>query len=160
MEIATNWKSLTNDLVKYIRFGHEYVTLVAQSKADAHLQPYVQVAWRDDMRMQLEGVGGVFAIYDFSDQQIMKLKKLGFEPPNHFGEDFPNWTQFREGEGTEPNSVARLLVQTLREVYVDEIKNFKFEFLLSDNAIGMFEADYPHRLNINKLRLELNTEHV
>ena len=112
------------------------------------------------MRMQLEGVGSAFASYIFSDQQVMKLKKLGFEPPNHFGEDFPNWTQFREGEGTEPNSVARLLVQTLREVYVDEIKNFKFEFLLSDNVIGMFEADYPHRLNLNKLRLELNMEHL
>ena len=158
--MALSWKSLTSDLVKCIRLGYEYVTLVAQSKADAHLQPYVQVAWRDDMRMQLEGVGGVFAIYDFSDQQVLKLKKLGFEPPNHFGEDFPNWTQFREGEGTEPNSVARLLVQTLREVYVDEIKNFKFEFLLSDNVIGMFEADYPHRLNLNKLRLELNMEHL
>ena len=158
--MALSWKSLTSDLVKCVRLGYEYVTLVAQSKADVHLQPYVQVAWRDDMRMQLEGVGSAFASYIFSDQQVMKLKKLGFEPPNHFGEDFPNWTQFREGEGTEPNSVARLLVQTLREVYVDEIKNFKFEFLLSDNVIGMFEADYPHRLNLNKLRLELNSENV
>ena len=160
MEIAMNWKLLTSDFSRYIRYGHVYVTLVAQSKADDLLQPFVQVAWIDDMRMQLEGVGGVFAIFDFSDQQVMKLKKLGFEPPNHFGEDFPNWTQFREGEGTEPNSVARLLVQTLREVYVDEIENFEFEFLFSDNVIGMFEADYPHRLNLNKLRLALNMENV
>ena len=160
MEIATNWKSLSSNLVKYIRLGHEYVTLVAQSKADAHLQPYVQVAWMDDMRMLLEGVGSAFVNYDFSDQQIMKLKKLGFEPPNHFGEDFPNWTQFREGEGTEPNSVARLLIQTLREVYVDEFEDFEFEILLSAHVIGMFEAGYPHRLNLNKLRLELNMEHL
>lgn len=122
--------------------------------------PIVQFAWTDDMRVQLEGVGRAFVNYDFSDQQVMKLKILGFEPPKYFGEDFPNWTQFREGEGTEPNSVARLLVQTMSEVYVDEIENFDFKFLLSDHVISMFEADYPHRLDLNKLRLELNVEHV
>jgi len=158
--MVTNWKSLSSDFSKYIRFGHEYVTLVAQSKSDDHRQPFVQFAWRDDLRMQLEGVESTFVNYNFSDKQIMKLKKLGFKPPKHFGKDFPNWTQFREGEGTEPNSVARLLVQTLSKVYVDEIENFDFEFLLSDHVISMFEADYPHRLDLNRLRLELNTEHV
>jgi len=160
METAMNWKSLSTEFSKYIRFGHVYVTLVAQSKAEDHRQPFVQFAWRDDMRMQLEGVGSAFVNYTFSNRQIMKLKKMGFEPPNHFGEDFPNWTQFREGEGTEPNSVARLLVQTLQKVYVDEIENFDFEFLLSDHVISMFEADYPHRLDLNKLRLELNMENI
>jgi hypothetical protein len=103
-------------------------------------------------------VGLTHARGDFSDQHIIKLKNLGFEPPRHFGKCFPNWTQFREGEGTEPNSVAGLLVQTLREVYVDKIENFDFEFKPSTRVISMFEADYPHRLDISKLRLELDME--
>ncbi|MGA1745660.1 MAG: TY-Chap domain-containing protein, partial [Ilumatobacteraceae bacterium] len=75
--------------------------------------PYVQFAWREDLRLQIEVQGDHYRGQPYSDPQRRMLHRLGYRPPFELGEEFCNWTIFREAEGCQPDSVAQLLVDSL-----------------------------------------------
>ena len=51
-----------------------------------------------------------------------------------------NYVQFRVGEGTEPWSVAELLVRTLRDVYRVDTATTEFEYITSDEKFNLAAA--------------------
>jgi len=100
--------------------------------------------------MQLEAVSDQFLDYFLDDEQCKLLSQLGYaisdeldvelsdEIPDE--PEFVNYVQFRVGEGTEPWSVAELLVRTLRDVYRVEIAATEFEFITSDEKFNLAAA--------------------
>ena len=108
-------------LARYVREGREYVVVIAHENTfvgDASDNPgFVQFAWRDDLRLQLEVQGDHYRDEPYSALQRRRLTRLGYAPPFEHGDDFCNWTQFREAEGCQPESVAQLLVDSLWLVF-------------------------------------------
>lgn len=104
-------------LATHIAEGCDYVVLTAD---DGTPRPwsdntgiYVQFAWCDDLRLQIETQGDSYRDEPYTEAQHRQLRLLGYSDPFEFGDDFANWTMFREGEATEPNSVANLMLETL-----------------------------------------------
>jgi hypothetical protein len=133
---------------------HRYVTLVANPRDGQSVAPFTQVAWRDDCSMQLEAVSDQFLDYFLDDEQCKLLSQLGYANSDELNDErddepddglvdepgFVNYVQFRVGEGTEPLSVAELLVRTLRDVYRVEIAATDFEYITSDEKFNLAAA--------------------
>jgi len=104
-------------LARYVREGREYVVVIAHENtffgAASNNPGFVQFAWRDDLRLQVEVQGDQYRDEPYSATQQQMLSRLGYAPPFEHGDDFCNWTQFREAEGCHPESVAKLLVDSL-----------------------------------------------
>jgi len=96
--------------------------------------------------MQLEAVSDQFLDYFLDDDQCKLLSQLGYELDDELSDEmrdepeFVNYVQFRVGEGTEPWSVAELLVRTLRDVYRVKIAATEFEFITSDEKFNLAAA--------------------
>ena len=96
--------------------------------------------------MQLEAVSDQFLDYFLDDEQCKLLSQLGYANSDELDEElddepeFVNYVQFRVGEGTEPWSVAELLVRTLRDVYRVEIATTEFEYITSDEKFNLAAA--------------------
>ena len=96
--------------------------------------------------MQLEAVSDQFLDYFLDDEQCKLLSQLGYaiidERDDELDDEpeFVNYVQFRVGEGTEPWSVAELLVRTLRDVYRVEIATTDFEYITSDEKFNLAAA--------------------
>lgn len=108
-------------LAKYVREGREYVVVIAHENTfvgDASDNPgFAQFALCDDLRLQVEVQGDHYRDEPYSAPQQRMLTRLGYAPPFEHGDDFGNWTQFREAEGCQPESIAKLLVDSLWMVY-------------------------------------------
>ncbi|MGA1258741.1 MAG: TY-Chap domain-containing protein [Ilumatobacteraceae bacterium] len=109
-------------LATYVREGRDYVVVLAhENRFDgsepSDNPPYVQFAWREDLRLQIEVQGDHYRGQPYSDPQRRMLHRLGYRPPFELGEEFCNWTIFREAEGCQPDSVAQLLVDSLWQVF-------------------------------------------
>ena len=104
--------------------------------------PFTQVARRDDCSMQLEAVSDQFLDYFLDDEQCKLLSQLGYAFTDELVDEpeFVNYVQFRIGEGTEPWSVAELLVRTLRDVFRVEIATTEFEYIISDEKLNLAVA--------------------
>ena len=105
-------------LAKHIRDGHWYVTLIANEAVlgvgeENDNPPFVQFAWRDDLRLQVEAQGDHYREEPYSETQHRLLRNLGYSAPFELGDDYCNWTVFRDAEGCEPRSVATLMIETL-----------------------------------------------
>ena len=96
--------------------------------------------------MQLEAVSDQFLDYFLDDEQCKLLSQLGYAFTDELNDEpvdepeFVNYVQFRVGEGTEPWSVAELLVRTLRDVYRVEIAATEFEYITSDEKFNLAAA--------------------
>ena len=96
--------------------------------------------------MQLEAVSDQFLDYFLDDEQCKLLSQLGYANSDELDEElddepeFVNYVQFRVGEGTEPWSVAELLVRTLRDVYRVDIATTEFEYITSDEKFNLAAA--------------------
>lgn len=105
-------------LTRLVDEGRDYVTVLALER---HLEaldvgdnpPFVQFAWRDDLRLQIETQGDHFRDTPYTKIQHRLLRNLGYQPPFELGDDFSNWTTIREAEGCHPASVARFMIETL-----------------------------------------------
>ena len=109
-------------LAKYIRDGHWYVTLIANEAVlgvgeEDDNPPFVQFAWRDDLRLQIETQGDQFRDSPYSESQKRMLLDLGYAEPFTLGEEFSNHTILRDGEGSHPESAAKLMIDTLMFVH-------------------------------------------
>jgi hypothetical protein len=139
MTIDETWPAITERLARLLQAHHRYVTLVANPRDGQTVAPFTQVAWRDDCSMQLEAVSDRFLDYFLDDEQCKLLSQLGYaftdEPVDE--PEFVNYVQFRVGEGTEPWSVAELLVRTLRDVYRVEIATTEFQYITSDEKFNL-----------------------
>ena len=142
MTIHETWPAITARLARLLQAHHRYVTLVANPRDGQTVAPFTQVAWRDDCSMQLEAVSDQFLDYFLDDEQCKLLSQLGYELDDELDDEpeFVNYVQFRVGEGTEPWSVAELLVRTLRDVYRVEIAATEFEFITSDEKFNLAAA--------------------
>ena len=146
MTINETWPAVTERLARLLQAHHRYVTLVANPRDGQSIAPFTQVAWRDDCSMQLEAVSDQFLDYFLDDEQCKLLSQLGYANSDELDEElddepeFVNYVQFRVGEGTEPWSVAELLVRTLRDVYRVEIASTEFEYITSDEKFNLAAA--------------------
>ena len=105
-------------LARLIEEGRDHATMLATEHPNdgrpiSENPPYVQFAWRDDLRLQIETQGDHYRDAPYSDLQHRLLRTLDYDPPFKHGDDFCNWIIFRDGEGCEPLSVANLLISTL-----------------------------------------------
>ena len=143
MTINETWPAVTERLARLLQAHHRYVTLVANPRDGQTVAPFTQVAWRDDCSMQLEAVSDQFLDYFLDDEQCKLLSQLGYAFTDELNDEpvdepeFVNYVQFRVGEGTEPWSVAELLVRTLRDVYRVEIATTEFEYITSDEKFNL-----------------------
>ena len=150
MTINETWPAVTERLARLLQAHHRYVTLVANPRDGQTVAPFTQVAWRDDCSMQLEAVSDQFLDYFLDDEQCKLLSQLGYAFTDELDDElddglvdepeFVNYVQFRVGEGTEPWSVAELLVRTLRDVYRVEIAATEFEYITSDEKFNLAAA--------------------
>ncbi len=142
MTINETWPTVTARLARLLQAHHRYVTLVANPRDGQSVAPFTQVAWRDDCSMQLEAVSDQFLDYFLDDEQRKLLSQLGYVFTDELVDEpeFVNYVQFRVGEGTEPWSVAELLVRTLRDVYRVEIATTVFEYITSDEKFNLAVA--------------------
>jgi len=142
MTIHETWPAITARLARLLQAHHRYVTLVANPRDGQTVAPFTQVAWRDDCSMQLEAVSDQFLDYFLDDDQCKLLTQLGYAFTDELDDEpeFVNYVQFRVGEGTEPWSVAELLVRTLRDVYRVEIAATEFEYITSDEKFNLAAA--------------------
>jgi hypothetical protein len=146
MTINETWPAVTARLARLLQAHHRYVTLVANPRDGQTVAPFTQVAWRDDCSMQLEAVSDQFLDYFLDDEQCKLLSQLGYANSDELNDElvdepeFVNYVQFRVGEGTEPWSVAELLVRTLRDVYRVEIAATDFEYITSDEKFNLAAA--------------------
>ena len=149
-------------LARYVREGREYVVVIAHENTfvgDASDNPgFVQFAWRDDLRLQVEVQGDHYRDEPYSALQRRRLTRLGYAPPFEHGDDFCNWTQFREAEGCQPESVAQLLVDSLWLVFGAHfhdistcmragLSHWKLEWLVSPGKRDI-EAEIRARSNL------------
>ena len=74
-------------------------------------------AWRDDLRLQIETQGDQFRDSPYSQSQKRILDDLGYAEPFTLGEEFSNHTILRDGEGSHPESAAKLMIDTLLFVH-------------------------------------------
>ena len=107
-----------NRLAGLVERGHDFVTMLAsERRSDGRTAPdnpqYVQFAWRDDLRLQVEAQGDHYREEPYSETQHRLLRNLGYSAPFELGDDYCNWTVFRDAEGCEPRSVATLMIETL-----------------------------------------------
>ena len=143
MTINETWPAITERLARLLQAHHRYVTLVANPRDGQRVAPFTQVAWRDDCSMQLEAVSDQFLDYFLDDEQCKLLSQLGYANSDELDDElvdepeFVNYVQFRVGEGTEPWSVAELLVRTLRDVYRVEIATTEFQYITSDEKFNL-----------------------
>ena len=143
MTINETWPAITERLARLLQAHHRYVTLVANPRDGQSVAPFTQVAWRDDCSMQLEAVSDQFLDYFLDDEQCKLLSQLGYaltdERDDELNDEpeFVNYVQFRVGEGTEPWSVAELLVRTLRDVYRVDTATTEFEYITSDEKFNL-----------------------
>ncbi len=102
-------------LATHVAEGCDYVVLTADDGTSRSWpdSTFVQFAWCDDLRLQIETQGDPYRNKRYTKAQHRQLRLLGFSAPYDFGDDYANWTMFREGEATEPNSVADLMLETL-----------------------------------------------
>ena len=142
MTINETWPAITERLARLLQAHHRYVTLVANPRDGQRVAPFTQVAWRDDCSMQLEAVSDQFLDYFLDDEQCKLLSQLGYAFTDELVDEpeFVNYVQFRVGEGTEPWSVAELLVRTLRDVYRVEIATTEFQYITSDEKFNLAAA--------------------
>ena len=146
MTIKETWPAVTERLARLLQAHHRYVTLVANPRDGQSVAPFTQVAWRDDCSMQLEAVSDQFLDYFLDDEQCKLLSQLGYALTDELDEElndepeFVNYVQFRVGEGTEPWSVAELLVRTLRDVYRVDVATTEFEYITSDEKFNLAAA--------------------
>ena len=154
MTTSETWPAITARLARLLQSHHRYVTLVANPRDGPSVAPFTQVAWRDDCSMQLEAVSDQFLDYFLDDEQCKLLSQLGYANSDELNDErddepddglvdepgFVNYVQFRVGEGTEPLSVAELLVRTLRDVYRVEIAATDFEYITSDEKFNLAAA--------------------
>ena len=146
MTINETWPAITERLARLLQAHHRYVTLVANPRDGQTVAPFTQVAWRDDCSMQLEAVSDQFLDYFLDDEQCKLLSQLGYALTDERDDElddepeFVNYVQFRVGEGTEPWSVAELLVRTLRDVYRVDIATTEFEYITSDEKFNLAAA--------------------
>ena len=142
MTINETWPAITERLARLLQAHHRYVTLVANPRDGQSVAPFTQVAWRDDCSMQLEAVSDQFLDYFLDDEQCKLLSQLGYANSDELDDEpeFVNYVQFRVGEGTEPWSVAELLVRTLRDVYRVDIATTEFEYITSDEKFNLAAA--------------------
>ena len=142
MTINETWPAITARLARLLQAHHRYVTLVANPRDGQTVAPFTQVAWRDDCSMQLEAVSDQFLDYFLDDDQCKLLTQLGYTITDELDDEpeFVNYVQFRVGEGTEPWSVAELLVRTLRDVYRVKIAATEFEYITSDEKFNLATA--------------------
>ena len=146
MTIDETWPAITERLARLLQAHHRYVTLVANPRDGQTVAPFTQVAWRDDCSMQLEAVSDRFLDYFLDDEQCELLSQLGYAFTDELNDEpvdepeFVNYVQFRVGEGTEPWSVAELLVRTLRDVYRVDTATTEFEYITSDEKFNLAAA--------------------
>jgi len=149
---------------KYVREGRDYVTLVAHqsfssNRAPSDNPPFVQFAWRDDLRLQVEVQGDHYRDEPYSAPQQRMLTRLGYAPPFEHGDDFGNWTLFREAEGCHPESVATLLLESMwlvhgvhwhdfRTAERNKLAHWQFEWSVSPGKRDI-EAEIQARFNLN-----------
>jgi hypothetical protein len=148
-------------LASHVAEGRDYVVLTADDGM-SHGWPdntlaFVQFAWCDDLRLQIETQGDPYRDEPYTEAQHRQLRLLGYSDPFEFGDDFANWTMFREGEATEPNSVAHLMLETLWLVhgvsFVDRAASlrhrrpfWRFEWSVSSSRIDI-EAQLRRRFD-------------
>lgn len=118
----TRCKRVQARLAKHIRDGHLFVTVLAHEALFGIVKehdnpPYVQFAWRDDVRLQIETQGDQFRDAPYNEWQIRTLDRMGYAAPFALGEEFSNRTILRDGEGSQPESAARLMIDTLMCVH-------------------------------------------
>lgn len=140
MSNQVTWESLSAEFARLLTVGHRYVVLIANPLNGTQVSPFTQVSWRDDRRMQLEAVSDYFLDRELDEVQCAKLYRLGFAKPGSLGDEFLNWVQFRDGEGTEPISVARFLVFCLKRVYRVRTSDVNFEWITSDERFDIHGA--------------------
>lgn len=145
MRNQITWESLATQFAQLLQAGHRYVVLVANPRDGHEVSPFTQVSWRDDCRMQLEAVSDVFLDRELDPDQCKMLRQLGFATPHSLGDDYLNWVQFRDGEGTEPFSVARFLVGCLRDVYRVRIHDVDFEWITSEEIFEFHSSSAEKR---------------
>lgn len=151
-------------LARYIREGRDYVVVIAHentfvSKTPVENPGFVQFAWRDDLRLQVEVQGDHYRDEPYTPGERAVLISRGYAPPFEHGDDFCNWTLFREGEGCQPESVAELLVDSLKWVVGAHFfdistcvrygtSHWKLEWLVSPGKRDI-EAEVRARFNSN-----------
>lgn len=117
-----------NQLARLVEQGRDFVILLAiehpshgnvhcKNSADDENPPFVQFAWRDDLRLQIETQGDHYRDVPYVVTQHRLLGNLGYHSPFELGDEFPNWTCLREGEGCHPQSVASFMLHTLSLVH-------------------------------------------
>ncbi len=151
-------------LARYVREGRDYVVVIAHENTFVGNPPvenpgFVQFAWRDDLRLQIEVQGDHYRDEPYSARQRRRLTRLGYAPPFEHGDDFCNWTLFREAEGCQPESVTTLLIDSLRMVFDTHfhdipnsvrmgVSHWKLEWLVSPGKRDI-EAEIRARFNSN-----------
>lgn len=158
-------------LAKYVREGRDYVVVLAHENRFDGAEPsdnpaYVQFAWREDLRLQVEVQGDHYRDQPYSDSQRRILVGLGYAPPFEHGDDFCNWVQFRHAEGCQPDSVAQLLVDSLWQVFGTHfhdaptsfragVSHWRLEWMVSPRKRDI-EAEIMRKFGAKLLQPKLN----
>jgi len=149
-------REIRSAITTAVREGRDYFVLQTyEHRADGNEpgddQPYVQFAWRDDLRLQIETQGDQYRDEPYTEHQRQVLRDLGYLPPFELGDDFENWTIMREAEGCHPESVAKLLTDTLRLVHATN-------FLNADTARRCSVSFWDYESSISSTRRDINAE--
>ena len=141
-------------LANYIRDGHWFVTLLANEAVlgvgeETDNPPFVQFAWRDDLRLQIETQGDHFRDAPYNEWQIRTLDRMGYAAPFALGEEFSNRTILRSGEGCHPESAAKLMIDTLGFVH-----GVHFHSYAMSVRHGVSHWTFEWRVNPTKLDIE------
>ena len=156
-------------LANYVRLGHEYVVLeAAPTIAGLHelgdCVPYVQCAWLDDLRLIVETQGTHYRGIPYCESKLRILRDLGYADPCELAADNLNFAQIRTGEGTQPESIATLMLDTLRFVHPVHFEGFhvalrhgtcswRFTWTVSPKKYDI-EAEFRKRMLLSQQKSE------
>jgi hypothetical protein len=145
-------------LAKFVGEGRDFVVLLAHDArigaANDDNPPFVQFAWRDDLRLQIETQGDHYRDAPYSAHQHRLLRQMGFAAPFEAGDEFSNWTLFREGEACEPRSAARCMIDALWWVH-----NVNFHPRPFASSLGVAYWQYEWRVSSSRMSLEDRLRH-
>lgn len=136
--------------------GHDFFVLLAIERRPDGTEPgdnppYVQFAWRDDLRLQIETQGDHYRDEPYTEHQRRVLHDLGYLPPFELGDEFGNWTIMREAEGCQPESVATLMTDTLWLVHATN-------FLDTATARRCGVSFWDYESSISSTKRDINAE--
>jgi len=135
---AEGWVRLHKFVAALVALTHD-VVVISVSVPHFDGPVYVQMCREDDGALTLEAESNAYLEPPLSPDAINTVKELGWEEPRD--ETLPNYVKFLEREEAAPGAVARILIDTLRLVYLtkpNDLHSFEPAILVRSLLAGEF----------------------